>query len=149
VSAAGHDRPLLRALGGAADRDRAAVQRRRPVGSHPDRLLGGGVLLRLGRGQRRLPDRQRDLPYGDPGHGLAFFYAVGAGIGGVTGPALFGKLVETEKEVNVFYGYLIGAVLMIVAGILEWFIGVEAAGKSLEDVAKPLTAHEEEAEAPA
>jgi hypothetical protein len=40
---------------------------------------------------------------------------------------------------------------MIAAGILEWFIGVEAAGKSLEDVAKPLTAHEEaeEAEAPA
>ena len=32
---------------------------------------------------------------------------------------------------------------------LEWFIGVEAAGRSLEDVAKPLTAHEEEAEAPA
>ena len=54
---------------------------------------------------------------------MAFFYAVGTGIGGVTGPALFGKLVETEK--------------------------VEAAGRSLEDVAKPLTAHEEEAEAPA
>jgi MFS family permease len=80
---------------------------------------------------------------------LAFFYAVGTGIGGVTGPALFGKLVETEKAVNVFYGYLLGAVLMIAAGIAEWFIGVEAAGKSLEDVAKPLTAHEEEAEAPA
>jgi MFS family permease len=77
---------------------------------------------------------------------LAFFYAVGTGIGGVTGPALFGKLVETEKEINVFYGYLIGAVLMIGAGILEWFIGVEAAGKSLEDVARPLTAEEEGAE---
>jgi hypothetical protein len=35
------------------------------------------------------------------------------------------------------------------AGIAEWFIGVEAAGTSLEDVAKPLTAHEEKAEAPA
>jgi hypothetical protein len=57
--------------------------------------------------------------------------------------------VETEKEVNVMYGYLLGAVLMIAAGIAEWFIGVEAAGRSLEDVAKPLTAHEEEAEAPA
>jgi hypothetical protein len=30
-----------------------------------------------------------------------------------------------------------------------WFIGVEAAGRSLEDVAKPMTAHEEGAEAPA
>jgi hypothetical protein len=35
---------------------------------------------------------------------LAFFYAVGTGIGGVTGPALFGKLAETGKETNVFYG---------------------------------------------
>jgi MFS family permease len=83
---------------------------------------------------------------------LAFFYAVGTGVGGVTGPALFGKLVETGKEVNVFYGYLLGAALMIAGGVAEWFIGVEAAGKSLEDVARPLTAHEEEgegAEAPA
>jgi MFS family permease len=79
---------------------------------------------------------------------LAFFHAVGTGVGGVTGPALFGKLVETGKEVNVFYGYLLGAVLMIAAGVAEWFIGVEAAGRSLEDVASPLTA-EEEAEAPA
>jgi MFS family permease len=76
--------------------------------------------------------------------GALFFYAVGTGIGGVIGPALFGKLVETEKEINDFYGYLIGAVLMIAAGIAEWFIGVEAAGKSLEHVARPLTAEEEE-----
>ena len=51
-----------------------------------------------------------------------------------------------------FYGYLLGAALMIAGGVAEWFIGVEAAGKSLEDVARPLTAHEEEgegAEAPA
>ena len=75
---------------------------------------------------------------------LAFFYAVGTGVGGVTGPALFGKLVETEKEINVFYGYLLGAALMIAAGIAEWFIGVEAAGKPLEDVARPLTAEEDE-----
>jgi MFS family permease len=77
---------------------------------------------------------------------LAFFYAIGTGIGGVTGPALFAKLVETGKEVNVFYGYLLGAALMIAAGVAEWFIGVEAAGKSLEDVARPLTANEEEGE---
>jgi hypothetical protein len=47
------------------------------------------------------------------------------------------------------FGNLLGAVLMIAAGIAEWFIGVEAAGKSLEDVAKPLTAQDEEAEATA
>jgi hypothetical protein len=118
-----HDHPLLCGLWGAADRHRAAVQRRGAVGRHPDRLLGGGLLLRLGRGQRRLPDRQRDLPAGDQGDGLAFFYAVGTGVGGVTGPLLFGKLVGTEQAVNVFYGYLLGAVLMIAAGTAEWSSG--------------------------
>jgi MFS family permease len=63
---------------------------------------------------------------------------------GASAAYLTGKLVETEKEINVFYGYLIGAVLMIAAGIAEWFIGVKAAGKSLEDVARPLTADETE-----
>jgi hypothetical protein len=33
---------------------------------------------------------------------------------------------------------------MIAAGIAEWFIGVEAADRSLEDVARPLTAEEDE-----
>ena len=42
-----------------------------------------------------------------------------------------------------------GGVLGALERAAEWFIGVEAAGRSLEDVAKPLTAHEEEAEAPA
>jgi len=63
---------------------------------------------------------------------------------GASAAYLTGKLVETEKEINVFYGYLIGAVLMIAAGIAEWFIGVKAAGKSLEDVTRPLTADEAE-----
>jgi hypothetical protein len=78
---------------------------------------------------------------------LAFFYAVGTGIGGVTGPALFGKLVETGKEVNVFYGYLLASLVMIAAGVAEWLLGVDAEQKSLEEVARPLTAEAAEAEA--
>jgi len=38
---------------------------------------------------------------------------------------------------------------MIAAGVCEWFIGVEAAGRSPEDVARPVVAHDEEAEATA
>jgi len=72
---------------------------------------------------------------------VVFFFA----LAGASAAYLTGKLVETEKEINVFYGYLIGAVLMIAAGIAEWFIGGQwAAGKSLEDVARPLTADEDE-----
>ena len=40
---------------------------------------------------------------------IAFFYAVGTAIGGITGPLLFGKLVESGKESHVFWGYILGA----------------------------------------
>jgi hypothetical protein len=43
------------------------------------------------------------------------------------------------------YGYLLGAGLMIAAGVVEIVLGVEAAQKQLEDVAKPLTAEDAEA----
>ena len=77
---------------------------------------------------------------------IAFFYAVGTAVGGITGPLLFGKLIETGKETNVFWGYILGASLMIAAGIVQAVIGVEAARKNLEDVAKPLSAEAAEGE---
>ena len=80
---------------------------------------------------------------------IAFFYAVGTAVGGITGPLLFGKLIETGKETNVFWGYVLGASLMIVAGIIQAVIGVEAARKNLEDIAKPLSAEEAEESEPA
>ena len=71
---------------------------------------------------------------------IAFFYAVGTAIGGITGPLLFGKLVATKDAGQVFWGYILGAALMIGAGIVQAVIGIEAAQKNLEDVAKPLSA---------
>jgi MFS family permease len=70
---------------------------------------------------------------------IAFFYAVGTGIGGIIGPLLFGALIDTGSRTSVFAGYLIGAVLMIVAGCIAWRWGVDAERKSLEAVARPLT----------
>jgi MFS family permease len=72
---------------------------------------------------------------------IAFFYALGTGLGGIVGPILFGRLVEDSIQA-VAVGYYIGAGLMIAAGLVEVFIGVEAAGKSLEDIAEPLSASE-------
>ena len=46
---------------------------------------------------------------------IALFYAVGTGIGGVAGPALFGVLIDTGSRTSVFGGYLLGAALMIAA----------------------------------
>ena len=79
---------------------------------------------------------------------IAFFYAVGTAVGGITGPLLFGKLIETGKETNVFWGYVLGASLMIVAGIIQALIGIEAARRDLEDIAQPLSAEEAEEEQP-
>jgi MFS family permease len=70
---------------------------------------------------------------------IAFFYAVGTGLGGIVGPLLFGKFIDMGKDM-VAVGYYIGAGLMIAAGIVEMVIGVEASQRPLEDVAEPLTA---------
>jgi len=70
---------------------------------------------------------------------IAFFYAVGTGIGGVAGPLLFGALIDTHSRASVFAGYLLGAVLMIGGGAVAWRWGVNAERKPLEAVARPLT----------
>jgi MFS family permease len=75
---------------------------------------------------------------------IAVFYAVGTGIGGVTGPLLFGRLVENGDRNDIFLGWSLAAALMIIGGITEAIFGVEAAQRRLEDVAQPLTAEEEE-----
>ncbi|MFA9443029.1 MAG: MFS transporter [Hyphomicrobium sp.] len=69
---------------------------------------------------------------------IAFFYAVGTGIGGVVGPALFGALIETGSRAHVFAGYLFGALLMIIAGAIALRFAVAAERKPLETVARPL-----------
>jgi MFS family permease len=69
---------------------------------------------------------------------IALFYAVGTGIGGVIGPALFGALIDTGSRTSVFAGYLFGAALMISAAAVAWRYCVAAERRSLESVAKPL-----------
>lgn len=69
---------------------------------------------------------------------IALFYAIGTGIGGVAGPALFGVLIDTGSRNSVFAGYLFGAVLMVAAAIVGWRYGVAAERQPLESVARPL-----------
>jgi MFS family permease len=71
---------------------------------------------------------------------IAFFYAVGTGIGGIIGPQLFGRLIPTGKYSDMFIAMAIGAVLMILGGIAEILFGVHAERQRLEGIAKPLTA---------
>jgi MFS family permease len=69
---------------------------------------------------------------------IALFYAVGTGIGGVAGPALFGALVDTGSRASVFAGYLFGASLMIAAAAIAWRYAIAAERQPLESVARPL-----------
>lgn len=69
---------------------------------------------------------------------IALFYAVGTGIGGVVGPALFGALIDTGSRNSVFLGYLLGAGLMVAAAAVAWRYCIAAERKSLESVARPL-----------
>jgi MFS family permease len=69
---------------------------------------------------------------------IAMFYAIGTGIGGVAGPALFGALIDTGSRTSVFAGYCLGSVLMIAAALIGWRYGVAAERRSLETVASPL-----------
>jgi MFS family permease len=74
---------------------------------------------------------------------IAVFYAFGTGLGGILGPSLFGALIETHDRGNVFMGYLLGATLMLLAAGVQAVWGVDAQGKSLEAVARPLSQAED------
>ncbi|MGO9396330.1 MAG: MFS transporter [Xanthobacteraceae bacterium] len=70
---------------------------------------------------------------------IAFFYAVGTGVGGVVGPLLLGELISTGSRGSVALGYALGALLMIAAAVTEAIWGVAAERKPLESVARPLS----------
>jgi hypothetical protein len=88
--------------------------------------------LRLSHGQRDLPDRVRALA-------VAFFYAIGTGIGGVGGPWLLGVLIDTGSRESVFGGYLLGRYADDCGRLIAARFGVAAERKPLESVAPPLS----------
>jgi MFS family permease len=75
---------------------------------------------------------------------IALFYSIGTGAAAAA-PLLFGILIQSHRPIEVFYGDLVGAVLMAGAGLVAVFFGVKAERQSLENVARPLS-HVEESE---
>jgi MFS family permease len=71
--------------------------------------------------------------------GISLFYALGTGIGGIAGPAVFGALILTGERVNIMFGYLFGAALMIAAAATAWRLCFAAEGQPLESLARPLS----------
>lgn len=70
---------------------------------------------------------------------IALFYAFGTLFGGFGGPWLFGVLIAGGSSGEIMWGYMLGAVLMIAAALVTLKLGVAAEGKSLEEVAPPLS----------
>lgn len=77
---------------------------------------------------------------------IAFFYAVGTAIGGITGPLLFGQLINSGQRGEVMWSFLIGAAVMAIAGLIELWLGVAAERRPLEELALPLTVADAERE---
>jgi MFS family permease len=71
---------------------------------------------------------------------IAVFFAI-AQCFGALGPVIYGALIGAgHSRGPLFGGYLLGAGVMIVGGLVAAYLGVNAEGQSLEDVALPLSA---------
>ncbi|MFJ8361442.1 MFS transporter [Streptomyces sp. NPDC093984] len=71
---------------------------------------------------------------------IAFFYAIGTAAGGISGPILFADLTGTGKVADTVLAFQIGAAVMCAAGLVAALLAVRAERRSLEDIARPLTA---------
>jgi MFS family permease len=71
---------------------------------------------------------------------IAVFFAI-AQCSGALGPVIYGALIgDGSQPFLLFLGYLLGAAVMMVGGLVAGFLAVDAEGKSLEDIATPLAA---------
>ncbi|MBV9445092.1 MAG: MFS transporter [Streptosporangiaceae bacterium] len=78
---------------------------------------------------------------------IAVFFAI-AQCFGFAGSHLYGHLIGNGHDPNsLYWGYLLGAGAMIIGGLVAVFFAVDAEGKALEDVAKPLSVIGKPAEA--
>ncbi len=79
------------------------------------------------------------------GMAIALFYAIGTTIGGTMAPWIFTSLIATGSRMNLFYGYLGAAGLLMLAVVTTLAFGVKAEGASLESIAAPLSSTEDSA----
>jgi MFS family permease len=70
---------------------------------------------------------------------IAMFYAVGTACGGVIAPLLFGFLIDEHSHWPLAGGYAIAAALMLGAALIEARFGIDSEGRSLEQIADPLS----------
>jgi MFS family permease len=70
---------------------------------------------------------------------ISYFFAL-AQIFGAIAPLIYGALIgDGSSREPLFWGYLLGAGIMIIGGVVALVFGVDAARKGLEDVTQPLS----------
>jgi len=67
------------------------------------------------------------------GMAIAVFYAVGT-LAGAGAPVLFGTIVDTGNPRQLLGGYAVAAAMMIAAAAVARVFGVDAEGRSLEEI---------------
>jgi MFS family permease len=70
---------------------------------------------------------------------IAVFYALGTAIGGILAPSLFSLLIAKQSTWWLAGGYVIAAALMLIAALIEALFGIDSEGRSLEEIANPLS----------
>ena len=78
------------------------------------------------------------------GQAISYFFAT-AQIFGAIGPVFYGWLIGDGSDRGpMFWGYLIASGIMMLGAIVAAVWGVDAEGKSLEEIAPPLTSFDED-----
>jgi MFS family permease len=85
------------------------------------------------------------------GQAISFFFSI-AQLFGAFATSLYGHLIGGANNANpprgpLTVGYFIGAAVMVIGGVVAFFLAIDAERKSLEDIADPLSKAPAEASA--
>ncbi len=73
------------------------------------------------------------------GQAISYFFVI-AQCSGAIAPVLYGALIgEGTSRTPLMWGYIGGALIMVVGGVVARVLGIDAERKSLEDIADPLS----------
>ena len=72
------------------------------------------------------------------GLAIAVFYAFGT-LAGAIAPTIFGAIIGSGSRVALSWAYCFAGVVMVIAAVVEAFLGVKAERQSLESIATPLS----------
>ena len=78
------------------------------------------------------------------GQAISYFFSI-AQLFGALGPVIFGALIgEGTERSPLFWGYVGASLIMLIGGLVAFRFGVDAEGKSLEEIAPPLSTYDEQ-----